>query len=327
MPLEHDGPQASRPSVLILSSKYDLTCDYVVARLREHGASYLRLNTEDLSSLAIHLYPAQRRCVVVAGDQKFDLEEDSLRSVFFRRPVFLRRVGSSPRTPEESFYRHQWSVFTRSMMIFESARWMNYPAATYLAEHKAVQLARAEAIGLMVPPTVMANNILSQDMSWLAPDGIVAIKSLDTVLVHDGDKETFGFTNLVDIQELRQSPLHLAPATVQRGLTTKTDLRVTVVGDSVFTASITQAGSGVDGDWRCLKGDVAHEEVVLPDDVREQCVALVKDLGLAFGALDFAVVDGEHYFLEINPTGEWAWLVDQPGFRIDEEIASWLAKD
>jgi hypothetical protein len=40
---------AAAPEVLILASRFDFTCDYVVAALRKRGVSYLRLNSEDLS--------------------------------------------------------------------------------------------------------------------------------------------------------------------------------------------------------------------------------------------------------------------------------------
>ena len=40
------------------------------------------------------------------------------------------------------------------------------------------------------------------------------------------------------------------------------------------------------------------------------CVAnSIKALGLEFGAIDLALQDDVYYFLEINPTGEWGWLM------------------
>jgi glutathione synthase/RimK-type ligase-like ATP-grasp enzyme len=50
----------------------------------------------------------------------------------------------------------------------------------------------------------------------------------------------------------------------------------------------------------------------------------VKDLGLFFGGVDLALVKDRYYFIEVNPTGEWAWLVDAAGLRIDTAICDCL---
>ena len=39
------------------------------------------------------------------------------------------------------------------------------------------------------------------------------------------------------------------------------------------------------------------------------CVALLRALNLAFGAIDMILTPaGEYVFLEINPNGQWAWI-------------------
>jgi len=50
----------------------------------------------------------------------------------------------------------------------------------------------------------------------------------------------------------------------------------------------------------------------------------MKAMHLQFGAIDLAFCNDRYYFLEINPTGEWAWLVDAAKLPIDEEIATAL---
>ena len=78
----------------------------------------------------------------------------------------------------------------------------------------------------------------------------------------------------------------------------------------------------IQGDWRLAKSSAKFKRYQLPQDVTSKCLQLTKTLGLAFGAIDLAIQDGIYYFLEINPTGEWAWLVDQSDLPIDEAIAS-----
>ena len=129
--------------VLILASRYDLTCDYVVALLRRRSIPYLRLNSEDFNDYVVELDPIQRRFVVELGAKRYCITPHCLRSVLFRRPVFLRNYGDDQRSPEERFSQIQWATFVRNLMLFKEALWVNDPAATYKAEHKAVQLSVA----------------------------------------------------------------------------------------------------------------------------------------------------------------------------------------
>jgi glutathione synthase/RimK-type ligase-like ATP-grasp enzyme len=68
-------------------------------------------------------------------------------------------------------------------------------------------------------------------------------------------------------------------------------------------------------DWRDPDVPVEYSESSLSADQETMCRAMLAKLGLKYGAVDFLrTPDGELVFLEINPTGEWAWLEDRLGF-------------
>jgi glutathione synthase/RimK-type ligase-like ATP-grasp enzyme len=100
---------------------------------------------------------------------------------------------------------------------------------------------------------------------------------------------------------------------------------VTVIEGSVFAASITRDGGEIAGDWRSDKSNLCYSSFSLPPDVERLCLKLVDRLGLRFGAIDLVQRSDDYFFLEINPTGEWAWLVDATGMKIDEAIAHALS--
>jgi len=53
---------------------------------------------------------------------------------------------------------------------------------------------------------------------------------------------------------------------------------------------------------------------------------LMDALGLNYGALDFIVTpEGSHVFLEVNPSGEFMWLMHYPGLPIAEALADVLS--
>ena len=314
------------PEVLILASKFDLSCDYVVAQLRRRGASYFRLNSEDLHDLSVVAVPGESRVSIYADEFDVDIAPDTLKAIYFRRGVYLREAGTQQRSAQDQLARAHWSVFMRSFMVFESCLWVNHPMATYKAEHKAVQLSVAHSIGFDVPRTVITNAAAGISAAARGASK-VAVKGLDTVLVwHDG-LETFGYTTLIDTDLAKRSNVSSAPLIAQEALEKKLDLRVTVVGKHVFCASVTDGGDPIPGDWRLSKSGAAFKAFELPPDIGQKCAELCKSLGLVFGAIDLALQNGVYYFLEINPTGEWGWLVDQANLPIDQAITGVLLED
>ncbi|MHB0979669.1 MAG: RimK-like protein [Thermoleophilia bacterium] len=312
------------PSVLILASRFDFTCDYIVSALMRRGVEYLRLNSEDLPECSVTLDPLEPRLAIRLENVRFLVTQDSLRSVLFRRPVFLRDYGDDNRTAQERFARIQWATLLQNLSVFDGARWYNNPSATYRAEHKAIQLREAFRLGMHVPPTFVTNEPLSA--STRLPGDKYAVKGLDTVMVREGGDEIFGFTTFADASDMKDSAWALAPAIVQWAIPDKVDVRVTVIEQRTFAAEVLVDGAGVPDDWRLHKDRthfVAHE---LPDEVSAKCVELVGALGLRFGAIDLAISGGVYFFLEINPTGEWAWLVDAAGLPMDEAIADELSR-
>lgn len=310
------------PSVVILSSKYDFTCDYIVAQLLERDVSYIRLNSEDLSSYSIHFDPIARIVNVITPFSHFVLSPECIKSFYFRRPVFLRDYGDDKRSLDERFSRIQWSTFIRSLVIFNEACWINDPVATYRAEHKAMQLYIASELGFTTPETVISNSPHPNVLAYTSDD--IIVKGLDTVLMREDGMEMFGYTNIEKTSSLEPTAWNTAPAIFQQALMNKLDIRVTVIGNLTFSAAVTCNGSKIEGDWRAKKREAKFSQYELPEEIAEKCCSLVRKLGLRYGAIDLALQDGEYFFLEINPTGEWAWLVDSTGMRIDSAITDAL---
>ncbi len=313
------------PEVLLLASRFDLSCDYVVARLRSGGASYFRLNTEDFGDFSIVARPNESTIVLETADLSVLLHPEFLRSIYFRRAVYPREPSNAGKSADEQLNRTHRSAFMRSFMVFDSCKWMNHPVATYKAEHKAVQLATANKLGFNLPRTVITNH--ARGVQQVADcDQTVAVKGLDTVLFWRDGFETFGYTNLLETEFVKRSHLSSAPLIVQEALIDKLDLRVTVIGNQVYCAAISKGGEPIRGDWRVEKLCAEFNNYDLPLSIADNCRRLARTLGLEFAAIDLAVKGAKYYFLEVNPTGEWGWLMDQGDFPIDIAIADSLLR-
>jgi hypothetical protein len=301
--------------ILLVTNSRDFATDLVVAELRKRDAAYLRLDLDLLSedsvtldvggpSLSQRLPDGETRTVA------------SPHAILFRAPTHLRESSGHRHTPEELLQLHQWAAFARSLTIFRDARWVNHPVPTYAAETKPYQLVVAASLGFAVPRTFVANSLPSP----LSDQDTVAMKALDTFLVRQGDHDLFFYTTTVRPSDLTPSATRAMPVIFQTLIHPKTDVRVTVVGETCFAA---ETPGDVRGDWRLQKDEIQFRRATLSEDVRGKCVALTRALGLRFGAIDLVRSDGTDWFLEINPTGEWAWLED----LFDGEIARAIAEE
>jgi hypothetical protein len=114
----------------------------------------------------------------------------------------------------------------------------------------------------------------------------------------------------------------LCPVLLQEEIARSADVRSTFIGPRCFTADI--KGDAPLVDWRDPDLSVSYSASSLGNDIERMCRAMLDRLGLIYGAFDFVRTPaGELVFLEVNPTGEWAWLEERLGFPMrDASIQS-----
>lgn len=312
--------KVNKINFIILSDSKDFTTDYVTLELEKRGVSYLRLDRDLLPNYKITWDIYNLNLWIERNGNKYLIDEDSLHGVYYRAPTYLRETFSRSKTVEEQLKQSQWMSFYRNLLCFNKAKWMNSPSATFYAENKMIQLKVAQQTGLKIPQTILANN--ADHLSFI--DDSLIIKSLDTVIFNFGDSEAFVYTNTVNSESLKNAELSIAPIIIQNNLSPKIDYRVTVVGKTVFSVKILMENKGVIGDWRKEKDNVSFIPSELPENVNNMCRQVVDTLGLSFGAIDLIHYNNEFYFIEVNPTGEWAWLVDSANQKIYEAICDYL---
>lgn len=311
------------PEILIISDKYDYSTDHVVYHLRKMGASYLRLNRDQFPEYEINLSPTDQKIFGKTRKFKFHVKSDLLKSIYFRAPIYLRDNYQPNLSLDEQLRRGQWASFIRSLIIFENVLWVNNPQATYKSEIKPYQLFLAKNIGFNVPETLITNSINKPHLIANKQDKVI-IKSLDPAILNINNKEAFVYTNIVDYPELLEAHTSDSPLILQELLLPKIDIRVTVVGDVAFAVAILKNDEGLDKDWRLEKDNVQYSKFKLPKEIEKKCIEIVKKLNLNFGGIDLILNDKNYYFIEINPTGEWSWLMDHTKLPIDKEIAKLL---
>lgn len=304
---------------LIVSSTIDYSTDLICCEMERRGCSYLRINRDLFTQYKIN-YDLDRQAMVFRiEDNEYMVSNESLQSVYFRAPVFFRY--SKELSLDDQLRRGQWSSFIRNLIVFDRARWINHPVATYKAENKMLQLQIAKKIGFNIPRSFIGNCLPPH----IQDNNFYIVKALDTPVFYDGAQEMFTYSTAMTGAQLKGSELQEAPVIIQEYLKPKIDLRVTVVENHIFPAEIHYHGFGIDGDWRKKdKEGLTYLPVQLPDEIEYRIHHLMDELGLRFGGIDLAKCGNQYFFIEINPTGEWGWLVRTAGLEIHKAIADAL---
>jgi glutathione synthase/RimK-type ligase-like ATP-grasp enzyme len=125
----------------------------------------------------------------------------------------------------------------------------------------------------------------------------------------------------------RLDQVALCPMVFQEDVPKAVELRITVVGDRLFTGAVDPNGSTKgETDWRQDPALVsAFQPWELDPAVAGQVRGLMTDLGLEFGTVDLIVrPDGAHVFLEVNTISFFDFLEEATGLPISEAIADLL---
>lgn len=327
--------------ILILSGKGDIHADAVETELDAMNVEHLRFDGAkypDESQCSIHIgrtgmVSGTLTCAVTVSGNRVVRTVDlaSVSAVWVRRPGRpVSQADDLGPVARGQIAADSAAVLDDLWNLLPAFRLPATPDVIAAAAHKSEQLRRAAWFGFDIPQTWTGNS----------PDGLLgAVADRPARFVTKRTAPSQRMTDEVgsDISRLTNNvrPRDLThvdgvqrcPLTVQESVDKAFELRVTVVGDQVFTAAIySQLSNRSRHDWR--RSDPAHtpiETYSLPRPVADRCVRLVRSYGLTYGAVDLiATPDGRLVFLELNPNGQYLWVEQATGQRISAAIAAAL---
>ncbi|HEX6201836.1 MAG TPA: MvdD family ATP-grasp ribosomal peptide maturase [Thermoanaerobaculia bacterium] len=320
-------------SVLIVTRSDDNPSVAAVAdHVRDLGHRAVRLDTDLFPTevrLALHEDDAgQRMLLTPPGGEAVDLT--AVTAIYYRRfnPGARIPAALDPQLRAPSMEESRRTLLGL-MASLDAFRLDPYDTVKH-AMNKQLQLKLARRAGLAVPRTLITNDPAAvRAFAAECPRGMVT-KMMGSFAVYDAEgREQVVFTSPVGEDDLADlSGLDLCPMTFQERVEKRLELRVTVVGHRLFTAAIDPTVSpGTAVDWRREgAARVADwEPFELPAEVAGKLLAVCTALGLEYGALDVILTpEGRYVFLEVNPSGEYFWLEETPGFPISRAIAEVL---
>ena len=353
-------------TVLIISHSGDPHYQAVAEKLEERGHShYLFDFSYKCGKYHVSYELANERgvSILLTDGQSPPLSLREVTSVWNRRPFNIEIYKKNPEYQLNPYHRYASSENLSLIKLFynvlkDNLWWPNTLSSSI--EDKPTQLLLAHQVGLRVPETWIGTNpeSLRKFLSQSCGLDRLAVKALNrscyvtqpsrvilllvkianaTVKRYSEEKYCVApyrsvFTQVVgrDLLDKKASLVENCPVQVQKYINKKLELRITVVGKTIFACAIdSQKHDHMKEDWRRFGTlDVMHSvqsDFKLPKEIEKKCLDLMDLLGLNFGCIDMILTpDDEFVFLEVNPNGQWLWLEHSLGYNISGAIADKL---
>ncbi|MFL6334564.1 MAG: MvdC family ATP-grasp ribosomal peptide maturase [Pyrinomonadaceae bacterium] len=325
--------KAQRDAVLLLTHSGDFyTIDLVSEALARRGARPVRLNTD--------LFPTSVKLSARAGDERaahllteagLQLCSGEIRAVWARKLWVPRTHDDLDERFREMCVRESTAALEGFLDALYHARWVNDLQRGRAAENKQRQLRVAARASLRVPRTLVTNDPEAARQFFAETEGQMVAKLLRPLTVSMGAAPLFVYTSRVREEDLADAEtLRHSPMVFQELIPKALELRVAWVAGSAFAGALDASGTSRGRtDWRQAAPDECRwQRAELPAEVARGLQALMTELGLVFGAIDFIRTPaGEYVFLEVNPGGEWGMLERELGLPISDAIADALLSD
>lgn len=207
-------------------------------------------------------------------------------------------------------------------------RWLPPPGRAADAEYKPTQLRVAAGIGLKVPRTLITNDPDAARAFADSIDGAIVLKPFSPVRGTAHGDVVAVYTSRLTAEDLPNSDIATTAHLFQEWVPKAHEVRLTAVGGRIFAAEIHAGSDSAYTDWRSDYESHTYAVCQPPRRVETGVLRMLDRLGLPYGAFDFVVIlDGEWWFLEVNPHGQYAFVEQATGLPITGAICDYLEGD
>lgn len=322
---QHKFYSSDMMNVLICSQYGELQVAEVIKLLKDQGLNCVLFERYRKDQFITYDYQDGGSCAFLrVGDTEYPLNSITFPVVWYRpKPILYSELPGCNAKVEEKFCAQEWGVILRSLDVYlAQSKWINPIVNSRRASNKAFQLRIASDMGLPIPQTIITNK--AEDALILFKNNRVIYKTLSSFFTATQAIYTNEIT-LKDI-ECKKNQIAMAPGIFQKYIEKQYELRITIIGDSLFIARINSqltAESAID--WRRKPDSSLYEMGDISKVTRDKLIALHKRLGLIYAAYDFIVdTDGNEIFIECNPSGQWLWLENALGLEVSKMMVKEL---
>ena len=303
------------PITFIYTNSYDLSADHLIARIGIERV--FRFNLDLWRDYVVSIDARGFQITNAAGRRA---ASGDVAKFLWRKPLTNHQLRPDRPLPQDQVYaeeelayamREMWNLF------YHHGRAVLIDPVSDVIGGKLVQCDVAKAY-FRIPDWQVVSGL-----AYRAPAGRdVIVKSMTSV--RTGEKSVL-FASRIGDETLSPE----TPWLVQDYVNGEADVTVLVVRDRLFGFELDRKDfpQGV-ADWkqaRLATNAQVWKTHALPASLGQAIAAFMGDMSLHYARLDFVTKDGEYYFLEANPNGEWGWLDEPTGGAILNKLVEELS--
>jgi glutathione synthase/RimK-type ligase-like ATP-grasp enzyme len=326
-------------NILIFSVRDDVHVEAVLKHIDPKTNIFLH-NTDALHNLIVNecrISLAVDGIKIIRADG-LEIIPDDLTAVWYRKPSFWDA------DPGKSYHKIlDYRLKLRENMEVVNALFkvagkmgvycMNSAESIEYCNSKPIQLQIAHDFGLTTPEWIISSNVNEITEFINHCHDQVVIKRLSGNISY-GKWSLVSQTTKYSLDEFTQRYQGYRELDycffVQKLIEKDYDIRITFVHNQLFPCAVySQENTASKIDCRLVEPQfLQHSPINLPPEISKNILALCANYDLRYAAIDFAKgVDGNYYFFEVNPCGQYLWIEEQTGMPISKKIAESLESD
>lgn len=318
--------------ILIFSEPGDASTDYVIDWLNHYKASFTRINFVDVfNKKSSILYDLNDNILTI---NSLEIQLNNVKSIWLRKIGHFKNSDFLSSTQQSVNNDVLYDHLLGELNIFINTILKNIPLSAFwitnihgLRFNKWEINKKAIEFGIKVPKTYISNDI-NLIQSLIESKDFITKPLKDPITFINGASSFSMYTKIVQQVDVKRMPRIIFPSVIQEKIEKVFEVRSFYLEGTFYSMAIfSQSTAESSVDYR----EVGHLNLnrrvpyKLESDLEKKLSQLASYLGINCGSFDLIKShDGNMYFLEVNPNGQYG-MVDQPcNYNLDRKIAELL---
>lgn len=280
--------------IFISTCSQDSTTDMVVAQLKE--SDVFRFNIDKPEDFSWDFNPGGFRIAYKPSGR--EITNTTLTSFYLRKPMYFEAIDIPKFGCLENWRREETGELFSDFFRECQSRGLTALVRSQNNRYGKLRQMLAAKRHFKVAPWHLFHGSLPDELGR----GRWVVKSLTSTPI--------GYGKALFVREIDPKTLDLAyPWFVQERIDGEEEVTVAYVDGKMHAASARrETMGGVDSRKALFSNPVSWPKCELPAEDENAIRGFMAETGYKFGRFDFIRKNGELWFLELNPNGQWAWL-------------------
>jgi ATP-GRASP peptide maturase of grasp-with-spasm system len=319
--------------ILILSEEFDNSTNKVIDWIDYTKNKFVRINPNtivDLTKFSLNEFDISFNIVI----NDIEISSKDINSYWYRRGFLNNQIKLVENFDIPNYKKTVNNYLIKENEYLKEIFYTLLETKTHIGKisdnkiNKLKVLLYAKEIGLSVPDTIITNTKTDLINFFNKHNEIITKSIKDNIHLELSDCYFVQYTDLINKKDLEKIPEVFFSSIFQQLIKKKFELRIFYLNNKFYsTAIFSQTNDKTKIDFRHYDDSNPNRVVpfILPTEYEIKLQKLMNKLNLISGSIDVLVAEnGEFYFLEVNPVGQFGQVSSPCNYYIEREIANYL---